>query len=134
MKEYQLWFFNMLQNKQQDIIRTMYKDFDERLYTWQAYHNNIFDMPEILKHIQQVLEEWKNKFLTKSSVFFTDETPEAALNKHLEYLDIFLEGIKNQKEVELSEDLKEVFNEALGIKLELSFCLPSREDILNGSV
>ena len=84
MKEYQLWFFNMLQNKQQDIIHTMYKDFDERLYTWQAYHNNIFDMPEILKHIQQVLEEWKNKFLTKSSVFFTDETPEAALNKHLE--------------------------------------------------
>lgn len=121
MKEYQLWFFNMLQNKQQDIIHTMYKDFDERLYTWQAYHNNIFDMPEILKHIQQVLEEWKNKFLTKSSVFFTDETPEAALNKHLEYLDIFLEGIKSQKEVELSEDLKEVFNEALGIKLELSF-------------
>ena len=112
MKEYQLWFFNMLQNKQQDIIHTMYKDFDERLYTWQAYHNNIFDMPEILKHIQQVLEEWKNKFLTKSSVFFTDETPEAALNKHLEYLDIFL----------------------VGIKLELSFCLPSREDILNGSV
>ena len=48
MKEYQLWFFNMLQNKQQDIIHTMYKDFDERLYTWQAYHNNIFDMPEIL--------------------------------------------------------------------------------------
>ena len=121
MKEYQLWFFNMLQNKQQDIIHTMYKDFDERLYTWQAYHNNIFDMPEILKHIQQVLEEWKNKFLTKSSVFFTDETPEAALNKHLEYLDIFLEGIKSQKEVELSEDLKEVFNEALGIKLDFVY-------------
>ena len=129
-----LMFFNDLQKKQTEIIKVMYKDIDSLLFLWQQYHKELFKKPEIFENILQHLDEWKNDFLNKTTMFPSASTPQESLVNHLNNLTIYKEALEKEQNLDIESSLKDSLDTAIGIKFEMNLCLPTREEILNGSV
>lgn len=122
-------------NKQEEIIKEVYNLFDTRFFLWKVVNKELNKMPDVFKQFLHQLDEWKSNFLTQSSFYPNSKSTMEALNIHETQMNLLLNSIKDKKVSDkLVPNLKKILEDALGILLEMELCLPTEEDIQNGTV
>ena len=129
-------FFNEVTKLQVAICKAVFKDYDEVLFLYQKKYKTL-NIPPLFLQVYEMLSDWRNRFLTETSLFPKADTPEDALIRHIASLELFRKVIEDGEKIEvdvlqsLLAELQSLLDDTLGVMTEMQILLPTVEDIKN---
>lgn len=122
-------FFNEVTKLQMAICKAVFKDYDEVLFLYQKKYKTL-NIPPLFLRVYEVLSDWRNRFLSETSLFPKADTPEGALIRHIASLELFRRVIEDGEKIEVVA-LQSLLDDTLGVMAEMQILLPTVEDIKN---